>query len=210
MCNYDYSNVRFYVSAYAAETPDASASHAASNRSEVGTYAQTFKANRLSIEKLMNRNTQLMKQITVLQHELKQSGALDSNADAALAGMSEKIQAQRQAIADARFKVSALKATGDKYLDEKDYDSAKLILETVSSVQDEQISLQRGLGDLLQEKLDILNIYAGSASSDNNTDTDADTDSTADDSSADINADDDSVSDSIDIPSYDDSDATSF
>ena len=166
------------VSAYAAETPDASDSHAASNRSEVGTYAQTFKANRLSIEKLMNRNTQLMKQITVLQHELKQSGALDSDADAAL--------------------------------DEKDYDSAKLILATVSSVQDEQISLQQGLGELLQEKLDLLNSYAESTSSDNNTDTDANTDSTADDSSADTNADDDSISDSIDITSYDDSETASF
>lgn len=176
------------VSAYAAETPDASDSHAASNRSEVGTYAQTFKADRLSIEKRMNRNTQLMRQITVLQHELKQSGALDSNADAALADMSGKIQAQRQAIADVRFKVSALKATGDKYLDEKDYESAKLILATISSVQNEQISLQLGLNDLLQEKLDILNSYADSASYDNNTDAN-------EDSSDDIVKDDGSVSD---------------
>ncbi len=160
------------VSAYAAETPDtaATARAARDGSREVAAYAQTFKVNRVSIETLMDKNSQLIKQITVLQHELKQDGALDSDADASLAAMSEKIKTQRQAIADARFKVSALKSTGDSYLADKDYESAKIILSAVSSMQDEQISLQRGLSDLLQEKLDILNKYADTTSYDNTAD----------------------------------------
>ena len=163
------------ISAYAAEAPDtaATARAARDGSKDVAVYAQTFKVNRISIETLMDKNTQLIKQITVLQHELKQEGVLDSDADASLASMSEKIKTQRQAIADARFKVSALKATGDSYLADKDYESAKIILSAVSSLQDEQISLQRGLGDLLQEKLDQLNSYTENESTDNDSDSDA-------------------------------------
>ena len=130
-----------------------------SAKNDLGSYMETIKENRTTLEQIITDNQKLISQITVLQNQLKQSGILTAEDDATLSDMSSEIQQQNFSIAEKRSEVDSLKASSQENMKSGDVDSAKAKLDEVMNIQNEQIELHEGLNTLLESKLNFLNSY---------------------------------------------------
>lgn len=93
-------------------------------------------------------NGKLMKQITVLQNDLKEEGVLTSENSDTLKEMSAAIQKTRQNLTEKRNAVTEL--IGEKEKPDKEQ------MKEVQTLQQEQLELQQELSGLLTDKLNYL------------------------------------------------------
>lgn len=132
-------------------------------RAELKEYREVISEKRSSLGELISQSQELSSQIKGLQKSLKEAGLLTDENSQTLSQMSDEIRDARQKLTEIRTKVNELKVSGDAYIANGDYESAKSILSQVADTQDEQISLRQTLSDLLKAKVNFLTSFESSA-----------------------------------------------